>query len=362
MPYGNLNVDTVTTSTTGGVLGAGNASIMKNRLINGDMRIDQRNAGSAVTNVTSAYVLDRWKAGGSTDGAVTIQQTSTAPDGFTKSMKLLVATADTSIGAAQYYQFFQVIEGYNVADLMLGTATAKTFTVSFWVQSSKTGTYCATITNGASSRLCPVNFTISAANTWEQKSFTVTGDTTGTWTTDNTAGLILIVNLALGSNFNAGTNGTWGTTQYGTSSQVNWMDTVGATFYITGVQLEVGSSATGYEYRQYGQELALCQRYFVKTNPSNVQQGGQLFGAAEATTSFNTAFQFPVSMRAAPTTTLGGTVNFYVAGNNATVTATSIGLTTTPNGMWQEFGSASVTLTVGQPCMFNGQVSISAEL
>jgi len=328
MAYGTVNADVIGTSVTGSNLGAGDASLMKNRIINGAMVIDQRNAGSAVTNVTSAYVLDRWKAGGSTDGAVTVQQTSTAPDGFTKSMKLLVATADTSIGAAQYYQFFQVIEGYNVADLMLGTATAKTFTVSFWVQSSKTGTYCATLTNGASSRLCPVNFTINSANTWEQKSFTVTGDTTGTWATDNTGGLILIVNLALGSNFNAGTSGTWGTSQYGTSSQVNWMDTAGATFYITGVQLEVGSSATGFEYRQYQQELALCQRYYWR---STAGAAFPPYGYAWCTSTSNAyaVVNYPVPMRAAATTLDYSTLGISVMGiSTGAVSAASINSST----------------------------------
>jgi hypothetical protein len=267
-----------------------------NRIINGDMRIDQRNAGAAVTNVTSAYVLDRWAAAGSTDGAVTIQRSSTAPDGFSNSMQLTAATADASIGAAQYYQFFQAIEGFNIADLGLGTANAKTFTVSFWVRSSKTGTYCATLANSGSNRLCPVNFTINSADTWEYKSFSVTGDTSGTWNTTNGVGLYLLINLALGSNYNAGTSGTWNTTQYGTSSQVNWLDTLNATFYITGVQLEVGSVATPFERRDYGRELMMCQRYYeLWRGTSSYSPAGT--GLASATSSVTLPFIYKVSKR-----------------------------------------------------------------
>jgi hypothetical protein len=274
----------------------------KNRIINGAMVIDQRNAGAAVTNVTGAYILDRWNCGGSTDGAVTVQQSTTAPVGFVNSMRLTVATADASIGAAQYYQFYQPIEGYNVADLNFGTANAKTITISFWVNSSKTGTYCVTLTNAASNRLCPLNFSVNTANTWEYKTITVAGDTTGTWVTGNTTGIYLIVNLALGSNFNAGTSGTWNTTQYGTSSQVNWLDTVGANFYITGVQLEVGTQATTFDYRSYGTELQLCQRYYYRvTNTASSYAPLTQYGIAYNSSNCYCPVIFPQQLRATPT-------------------------------------------------------------
>jgi len=270
----------------------------KNRIINGAMVIDQRNAGAAVTNVTGSYILDRWNCGGSTDGAVTVQQSTTAPVGFVNSMRLTVATADTSIGAAQYYQSYQPIEGYNVADLNFGTANAKTITISFWVNSSKTGTYCATLTNATSNRLCPLNFSVNTANTWEYKTITVAGDTTGTWATGNTTGIYLIVNLALGSNFNAGTSGTWNTTQYGTSSQVNWLDTVSANFYITGVQLEVGSTATSFDYRSIGTELQLCQRYYEFGGVGNAVQ---FSGDVTSANNYFTTIYLSVPKRTAPT-------------------------------------------------------------
>jgi hypothetical protein len=317
--------DATTQSTSAFYGGLG----FRNRIINGAMMIDQRNAGAAVTNVTGAYVLDRWQAGGSTDGAVTVQQSTTAPSGFKNSTKLLVATADASIGAAQYYQYFQKIEGYNVADFALGTASAATFTVSFWVNTSKTGTYCVTLVNSASNRLCPINFTVNSANTWEYKTLTVSGDTTGTWLTDNGIGLYLIINLALGSNYNSGTSGTWNTTQYGTSSQVNWLDTLGATFYITGVQLEKGSTATSFDYRPYGTELALCQRYFFKWEPGNGNVIGT-FQAYAATAVIGTFCYLPVQMRTAPTVTFSDASHFQAINASGTVVNTFSSL---PSGM-----------------------------
>jgi hypothetical protein len=235
----------------------------RNRIINGDMRIDQRNAGSAIT--TQAHPVDRFQVAWTMDGAVSCQQSTTAPSGYRNSLAISVTAQDTSIGASQSFQIMQKIEGNNISDLMLGTSNAGTMTLSFWVNSSKTGVYCCTFANSAANRLLPVQYTINNANTWEQKTIAISGDTSGTWLSDNGLGLYVIWNLALGSNFNAGTNNTWNTTQYGTANQVNFLDTNGATFYITGVQLESGSTATDFERRPIGTELALCQRYFQKT-------------------------------------------------------------------------------------------------
>jgi hypothetical protein len=277
--------------------------MFKNRIINGNMVIDQRNAGA---------------------GAVTVQQSSTAPTGFTNSMSLTVATADTSIGAAQYYQFFQIIEGYNVADLNFGSVNAKTITVSFWVRSSKIGTYNATLLNGAANRLCPVSFTINSANTWEYKTFTVAGDQTGTWLTTNGGGLYLSINLALGSNFNSGTSGTWnGSSQYGVSSQVNWLDTVGATFYITGVQLEVGTQATTFTTAggSYGAELALCQRYFYRHLNASAVSGWNPNMIAQRWTADQAHFSIPcpVPLRTTPSISKSGTMYIYAGGTSITL-------------------------------------------
>jgi len=237
----------------------------RNRIINGDMRIDQRNAGAAVTiNATNdIYTLDRFLAyGQASDGVYTVQQTSTSPTGFTNSLKVTVTTADSSVGAAQYYFLSQRIEGTNVADLAFGTASAKSVTVSFWVRSSVTGTFSGAISNGSFNRSYPFNYTISAADTWEQKTVTIPGDTTGTWVTTTARGMALSFDLGCGSN-NVGTANAWaGSEFYGATGAVKLISTLNATFYITGVQLEPGTIATPFERRSYGQELALCQRYF----------------------------------------------------------------------------------------------------
>jgi hypothetical protein len=263
MTYGTVNADVIGTSVAGSNLGAGNASIMKNRIINGAMVISQRNGTSSATlDGASAYTLDRWQGYDNTDGSFTVAQTTTAPTGFNNSLKVTVATTDTSLGATQFAFMRQYIEGYNVADLGWGTANAKTVTVSFWVYSSLTGTFGGSIINDAGDRGYPFSYTISAANTWEQKSVTIAGDTTGTWGTTNGTGLALIFGLGVGSSY-SGTAGSWQAGFYCSSTgATNVMATSGATFYITGVQLEVGSSATGFEYENISQTYSKCQRYY----------------------------------------------------------------------------------------------------
>ena len=239
----------------------------RNLIINGGCTISQRGASFADL---SGYGLDRFQVGSSDDGAVTVTQDTTVPsgEGFKNSMKFDVTTADTSLGAAQFYQFFQKIEGQNVAHLMWGTSNAKSVTLSFWCRSNKTGTYNVNFMNNAADRFNPNDFTISSANTWEKKTITVSGDTTGTWLTTNGIGLYVIWNLALGSNFDDGTNGTWGSGDYGTGNNVNWLDSTSNEFYITGVQLEVGEQDTPFEHRSYADELLKCYRYYYKTEAS----------------------------------------------------------------------------------------------
>ena len=246
--------DLASSADAGGITG-------KNLIINGAMQVAQRGTSFADLN---GYNLDRFEVGSSDDGAVTVTQDTTVPSGqgFKNSMKFDVTTADTSIGASQYYQFYQKIEGQNVAHLMWGTSDAKSVTLSFWCRSNKTGTYVITFMNNAADRLNPNNFTINSANTWEKKTITLSGDTTGTWLTTNGIGLYVIWNLALGSDYQDGTNGTWGSADYGSGATVNFLDSTSNEFYITGIQLEVGEQATPFEHRSYGDELARCQRYY----------------------------------------------------------------------------------------------------
>jgi hypothetical protein len=247
---------------SGGVL-APISSIMRNRLINGQMTIDQRNNGASYTVPTgSSYSLDRWfEFRDTSGGAFTIQQSTTAPVGFKNSLLVTVTATDALASGAQF-QLTQFIEGNNVSDLGWGTANAATVTLSFWVRSSLTGTFAGSLANSAANRAYVFTYNISAANTWEQKSVTITGDTSGTWLTDNGIGIRTIFNLGSGSNFRT-TAGVWsGTYGYNTSGAVNLISTNGATLAISGVQLERGTQATSFEYRMYGTELSLCQRYY----------------------------------------------------------------------------------------------------
>ena len=257
----------MTTSNILSQLGSPGVSTgFKNRIINGAMVIDQRNAGASVTiTSTSAltYTLDRWAVFGSVASKFSIQQNAgsiTAPVGFTNYLGATSLSA-YSVGSTEAFQIQQNIEGYNIADLGFGTANAKTVTLSFWVYSSLTGTFGASLQNGAVSRSYPFTYTISSANTWTQISVTIAGDTSGTWTTTNASALTVKFSLGVGSTYN-GTANAWATGDYrSVSGAVSVVGTSGATFYITGVQLEVGTNATNFDYRPYGTELALCQRY-----------------------------------------------------------------------------------------------------
>ena len=299
MAYGVVNADLMTTSD--GVSSSGLYGF-KNRIINGAMVIDQRNAGASVSISSNTYTLDRYRSLASGGGVYSVQQSSTAPAGFVNSMIMTVTTTAASPSATNYYALRQSIEGYNIADLNQGTANAKTFTVSFWVRSSLTGTFGGSVDNDVD-RSYPFSYTISVANTWEQKSVTITGCTDGTWVTTNGIGINLQFALGVGSS-RAGTAGAWASgTYFSATGATNVMATNGATFYITGVQLEKGSTATSFDYRPYTTELQLCQRYYWKNGvgDASVALGGT--GAFASTTTLQAMFQFPVTMRANPTAT-----------------------------------------------------------
>jgi len=233
-----------------------------NRIINGDMRIDQRNAGASQAVTTSdAYCLDRFIIRGQTGSGHTIQQVSDAPSGFNYSAKFTVGTGGSPAAGDRNY-FRQPIEGYNFADLGFGTATAKTSTLSFWVKSSLTGTFGGVYQNSAANRSYPFTYAISSANTWEYKTVTIAGDTSGTWLTTNGAGNNVYWDLGTGTD-RQGTAGAWDAADdRAASGCVQVIATSSATWQVTGVQLEVGSVATPFERRPFGTELALCQRYF----------------------------------------------------------------------------------------------------
>jgi hypothetical protein len=294
-----------------------NGFSFRNRIINGDMRIDQRNAGASVSYAAGAsgYNEDRWNMDNSTDGAVTVQQSTVAPTGFVNSLLVTVSTADSSLASGQRCRIFQRVEGFNCSDFLWGSANAQTVTISFWVRSSLTGTFGGALRNASSNRSYAFTYSISAANTWEYKTVNVAGDTTGTWATGNTSGIEVGFGLGAASDL-SGTAGTWtATANVSATGAVSVVGTTGATFYITGVQLEAGSVATPFERRPYGTELVLCQRYYQKSYSQTVVPATVTFAGAVqwVSTSTNTQanyqpIRFPVVMRAAPTVTLYSTV------------------------------------------------------
>jgi hypothetical protein len=317
-------------------ISADNSLGFRNRIINGDMRIDQRNAGAAVT-VTNSFPVDRFNMQNSTDGAFSAQQDSSVPAGFNSSLKISITTADASVTTTQLILVRQLIEGNNVADLGWGTANAKTVTLSFWVRSSLTGTFGGALRNNDATRSYPFTYSISAADTWEQKSVTIAGDTSGTWLKDTGNGIGVNWSLGAGPD-RSGTAGAWNSNNNTSATgAVSVIGTLNATWYITGVQLEVGSVATPFERRDYGTELQLCQRYFFKTfggstkPDQNVGTAGsyvmpQVVGAS--TTQNGITVSLPVAMRAQTTIT-----TYNPSAANAQVRNTSVNADCTNTGI-----------------------------
>ncbi len=298
---GDNDTSVATTAFVSAITGTNGINGFKNRIINGAMVIDQRNAGASVTPTNGQYITDRFASQLTQASKYSAQQSTDAPAGFVNSLKITSLSA-FSVGSSDYFGIYQPIEGLNCSDLSWGSASAKTVTLSFWVKSSLTGTFGGSIYNSAANRSYPYTYTISSANTWEQKSVTIAGDTTGTWLTTNGVGIYVVFGLGSGSTV-SGTAGTWaGATYTSATGATSVVGTNGATFYITGVQLEKGSTATSFDYRPYGTELALCQRYcyVMQANPSGGYQPFSV-GQCSGTTTALITVPFPVMPRTPPT-------------------------------------------------------------
>jgi len=366
----------VDSAATVGLRWQGNYSAGKNKIINGNMVIDQRNTASTAVTVNTTgttYAVDRWLGFGQTaDGVYTLAQDSSAPAGFTKSLKATVTTADTSIASTQSYTVSQRIEGFNVADLDFGLSSAKTITVSFWVRSSLTGTFGATLRNSAVDRSYPYSYTISTADTWEKKTVTIAGDTTGTWLKDSNIGLRIDFSLGAGTD-RLGTAGAWnGNNNIGVTGQTQVIETLNATWYITGVQVEIGNVATAFQTATgtLQGELAACQRYFyqINGNDGGGTQVALITGTYTGTTAIKGFFPFPVKMRTAPSVTSSNSASYFAIGGGGGGNADTVGsiqyVGTT--GCSMNF-TASASSTIGYSCIVltnnaSAYVALSAEL
>jgi len=353
------------TFNDGSQMGTSTSLGMRNRIINGAMVIDQRNAGASVTNINgTVYTVDRFSISGSVASKFTAQQNAgsvTPPVGFSYYLGMTSSSA-YSVGSTDFFICRQAIEGFNTADLGWGTANAKTVTLSFQVYSSLTGTFGGCIQNPALTRNYPFTYTISSANTWTTISVTIAGDTSGTWVgATNAASLYVTFSLGAGSTY-TGTAGAWSGTAYvqGTGS-TSVVGTNSATFYITGVQLEKGSVATPFEYRQYTTELQLCQRYYTQYSSTylynTVAQGWADAGSEGLVSTF-----LPTEMRTQPSVSYSTLqLQDFV---NAGIAVTSLAIQTNMSGtkIVSLIASVASGLTQYRPYILRGANSTSAYL
>ena len=377
---GNIVVGVVTATSIAGVTTAGITTAYigaindgpisgaRNRIINGDFRIDQRNAGVSTTPTNGAYTLDRWQAALSQTSKFTVQQSGTTAVGFTSSL-LVTSSSAYTVGASESFRVQQNIEGFNISDLAWGTANAKPVTLSFWVRSSLTGTFGGSVLDSLTTYSYPFSYTISSANTFEYKTITIPGPTSGgTWGTTNGVGMLLNFSLGSGSSV-SGTAGSWASATYTSSTgATSVVGTNGATWYITGVQLEAGTTATAFERRSYGQELALCQRYACVFGGSVVnQQIGQ--GRTSDATTIELFIPLPVTMRsqALSSSVIGSVGNFSCNDNAVQNAATSVTILSIGDPNVAFFNIGTTGMTASRPArVMTGTVGtkllISAEL
>jgi len=318
----------------------------KNRIINGAMVIDQRNNGASITGNDYTFPVDRFFISTSQASKLTAQRNAgsvTPPSGFVNYLGLTSSSA-YSVLAGDYFLLTQIIEGFNCADLVWGTANAQPVTLSFWARSSLTGTFGGSLRNSADNRSYPFTYVISSANTWEYKTVTIAGDTSGTWLTSNNVGIKVTFGLGAGSTY-SGTAGAWsGSALFTATGATSVVGTNGATFYITGVQFEKGSTATSFDYRPYGVETTLCYRYYYKSTQYSPYSAIGV-GRAYSTTNGNAPFYLPVPMRANQAITYSSLSHFDVVTLGSPTSLHNDG--SGPNNVkigWQRSGASSGAL------------------
>ena len=344
----------------------------KNLIINGSQIISQRATSATGKTTTGFYCTDRFRFLNNNIGTFTLAQSTDAPTGFSKSLRLDCTTADTSIGAGDFLGVDQGIEGFNVQQLDYGLSSAKSITISFYVKSTTTGTYTFEIYMNEGEYFNSKTYTISSANTWERKTITFSGNTSNTIADDNTRGLTCNFWLSNGSNFEGGTfsDGTWHNTANRRvhSSQVNIASSTDNDWSITGLQAEVGSVATDFEHRSFGQELALCQRYFLHYDSSDAIFARYGLGISTSGTTCPTRIEFPVQMRTVPTLTSAGNLQISSAAAGYAVTGLTIETNTCTKNVGQVVATVSSGLTAHKPYYLesnnnnSSKVQFSAEL
>ena len=328
----------------------GNTDPFRNRIINGNMSVDQRNETATINGTGVTYNVDRFLGRGvSSAGVFTLVRTAVAPTNFYRSLAATVTTADSSIASSSSYRVQQFIEGYNISDLNWGTSDAQSVTLSFYVRSSVTGTFGGNLANGDFDRFNVFSYTINSANTWERKTITISGDTSGNWNTGNSIGIRLNFSLGAGSTL-LGSAGSWGSsTKEGVTGQTNLIATNNATWYITGVQLEVGTSATDFAFVPFDVNLQRCQRYYYEYQLGYLGGYSRRAGTGAAFSALEDATH-PVQMRASPTIT---------AGTPTYINASSLSFTASSHGFVARVTSSSSS---GYYRAYETDVEVNAEL
>jgi len=329
------------------LIGSQTALSNRNLIINGKFSIFQRGTGATTVNGNDVFAADRFKGWANGGGTYTVEQSTDVPNNeFEYSAKLTNTGVDSSVAAGDNYRWATDIEGYNVSQLGYGHSDAKAVTLSFWVKSSLAGTYCGALYSTTASRHYIYEYTISSANTWEKKTITVSsGDTTGSWNKTNGNGLRIYWGFGSGSTYQ-GTAGAWTAGEkWETSNQAAWIGSASATFFITGVQLELGETATPFEHRSYGDELARCQRYFYNFADGSVDSDAPIsVGTYYSTNIIYSGVKLPVTMRAAPTLVTASGTSYYVAFRAADS---------------DPFDSIVLSLSTPDYLEFNGQTNVS---
>jgi len=346
---GSLTIDGVNYSTlqvNGNNYPATGPLSNRNKIINGDCRIDQRNAGASGT--AAGFTVDRWLYFASQASKGTWQQNAgsvTPPVGFDYYLGYTSSSSYTLL-SGDIFGIAQAIEGYNISDLAYGTANAKPLTISFWVRSSLTGLFGGFLKNGGTAsgnntRRCTFSYTINSANTWEYKTITINGDTAGSWESTNGPAFAIAFSLGNGSTYTGGTSGTWSGNQYlQPSGCVNLVATNGATLYLTGIQIEVGEVATPFEHRSYGDELARCQRYFRRYCEGSTSKMAPCFVIGNSASTAIGNLNLSPSMRDVPSSDFDS-IKVDNVGSPKSITAVSVSANSSNDSLFLTFTVAS---------------------